>query len=567
MAQMKAGRAVIEALRAEGVEHVFGIVGHTTNSIVTELYGRRDINFVDTRHEEGAAFMAYGYARASGKPTVCLTTAGAASINLLTGIALAYKGRAAVVVIGGDVPRKLIDRDGHQAFDLVGLFKPVTCMARQVNQTERVLEQLHDAFRTALSGKQGPVFLSIPSDVLDKKIIEEEVSAPEKYRPIDGRIQGDAQAIRRAAALLAQAQRPLLLAGGGIIDAEAGPEAVEMAELLDMALVSSYGHNDAVPNSHRLYIGMAGRGGPGEVLEAINRADVILALGSRLSEDSTLWDYSFVNPQTRIVQVNIDANEIGRNYPIEAGIVGDAKAVARQLLQALRESHPEGQPRAAWRAEIESFAERRRKRLQAELAFTGDPMMPQQVFPELRKVLPRDCMVTVDAGVATRLAYDRLSFDLPRTFFNYSGQGGLGMAYCVGLGTKLGRPDRPALSIQGDGGFLFTSQEINTAVRWGIPLVSIVLNNDCHGAEIVQQRRHFDGRYVGVDLVNPRFDRLAEVYGARGYYVTRPQEIADAVASALVLDGPAVIEIPVAKNFDHASSYPFWRRERPRVKR
>jgi len=158
-------------------------------------------------------------------------------------------------------------------------------------------------------------------------------------------------------------------------------------------------------------------------------------------------------------------------------------------------------------------------------------------------------MVTLDAGVAQGLAYDRLNFELPRTFFNYSGQGGLGMGYCVGLGTKLGRPERPAVSLQGDGGFLYTSQELNTAVRWRIPLVSIVLNNNCHGAEKAQQQRNFDARYIGVDLVNPRFDRLAEVYGARGFYVTRPDEIADTVKTALALDGPSVIEIPVAEYF------------------
>jgi acetolactate synthase-1/2/3 large subunit/sulfoacetaldehyde acetyltransferase len=564
--RMKAGIAVIEALRAEGVEHIFGLVGLTTNSIVTETYGRSDIKFVDTRHEEGAAFMAYGYARASGKPAVCLTTSGAGAINLLTGVALAYKGRAPVIVISGDVPSKNLNRDGHQSFDLVSMFKPVTNMARQVNQTARVLEQLRDAFRTALSAQRGPVFLSIPADLLDRQFIEQEILAPRQYRAVDSRVEGDAQAVKRAAALLAQAERPLLLAGGGVIDAEAGAETVALAELLGMALVPSYGHNDAVPNSHRLFVGLPGKRGAPEVLQAMHRADVILALGSRLSQDATQWDYSYINPRARIVQVDIDAREVGRNYPLEVGIVGDAKAVARQLLNALREMRPEVQPRTAWRAELESLAERRRTRLQAELSLTGDPMMPQRVYPELRKVLARDCMVTLDAGVAAGLAYDRLKFDVQRTFFNYAGQGGLGMGYCVGLGTKLGRPDRPAVSIQGDGGFLYTSQELNTAVRWRIPLVGIVLNNSCHGAEKAQQQRNFDARYVGVDLVNPRFDKLAEVYGARGYYVTRPQDIADTVKAALALDGPSVIEIPVAEHFPPPAAAPGVAISHPRLR-
>ena len=347
--------------------------------------------------------------------------------------------------------------------------------------------------------------------------------------------------------MLSQAQRPLLLAGGGVIDAEASAEALALAELLGMALVPSYGHNDAVPNSHGLYIGAPGNRGAPEALEAMHRADVILALGSRLNQSSTHWNYSTINAQTRIVQVNIDEQEIGRNYPVEVGIVGDAKAVAQQLLEALRTAKQE--KRSEWRAEITAFAARRKARLEEEHSLKGDPMMPQRVYPELRKVLPKDCMVTLDAGVAPGLSYDRLNFDLPRTFFNYAGHGGLGMGYSVGLGTKLGRPERPAVSIQGDGGFLYTSQELNTAVRHRIPLVSIVLNNSCHGAEKAQQQRFYGGRYIGVDLVNPRFDRLAEVYGARGFYVTRTEDIADIVAAALKLDGPSVVEIPVAEYF------------------
>jgi thiamine pyrophosphate-dependent acetolactate synthase large subunit-like protein len=554
MASITAGQAVIEALGAEGVEYIFGLVGTTTNTMVTALYGRSDMRFLDTRHEEGAAFMAYGYTRASGKPAVCMTTSGPGSINLLTGIALAYKGRAPVVVIAGDVERSKLDRDGAQSFDLVNLFKPITCLARHAHQTERIPQMLHDAFRAALAGKRGPAFINIPRDLLENQTIDATLARPSSYRPVEWRIPSDSDAIRRAAEVLAQAERPLLLAGGGVIDGEAGAEAVALADLLGMALVPSYGHNDAVPNSHALFVGTPGNRGAPEALEAINHADVILALGSRLNQHTTHWNYSTISPKTRIIQVDIDAQEVGRNYAVEVGIVGDAKAVAQQLLQALRAGKQD--QRAAWRAEIATLKARRKARLSAEESLAGDPMMPQRVFPELRKALPPDCMVTLDAGIAPGLTYDRLAFELPRTFFNYSGHGGLGMGYAVGLGTKLGRPERPAISIQGDGGFLYTSQEINTAVRHRIPLVSIVLNNSCHGAEKAQQQRHFDARYVGVDLVNPRFDRLAEVYGARGFYVTRPQDIAEIVSAALKFDAPSVIEIPVAEYFPSAAKLP-----------
>jgi acetolactate synthase-1/2/3 large subunit/sulfoacetaldehyde acetyltransferase len=554
---MPAGRAVIEALRAEGVEYTFGVVGTTTNSIVTEMVGREDIRFVDTRHEEGAAFMAYGYARASGKPSACITTSGPGTINLATGIALAWKGRAPVMVVAGDVARDYIYRDGAQAFDLVEIFRPFTKWAQQVNKAERVVEMMHDAFRAAMCGKRGPVFLDIPRDLLDNQTIEAEITAPAQYRAVDQRLPADAQALERAAQMLAAAKRPLLLAGGGVVDAEASAEATALAELLDMALVPSYGHNDAIPNSHRLFVGPAGGRGAPEAAQAIHRADVILALGTRLNQATTHWDWSVLDRATRIVQVDVDPQELGRNHPVAVAIVGDAKAVARQLVERLRGELGGPRPNRVWANELGALAAARKARIEAEQALTGEAyMMPQRVFPQLNKVLPRDCMVTLDAGVAPGLAYDRLRFEHPRTFFNYAGHGGLGMGYCVGLGTKLGRPDRPAIAIQGDGGFLYTSGEINTAVRWDIPLVGIVLNNRCHGAEKSQQQRFFGARYIGVDLANPRFDKLAEVYGARGFYVTRPDEIGDAVSTALKSAKPCIIEIAVAEYFPQPAKTP-----------
>ena len=554
MAQMAAGRAIVEALKAEGVDHIFGLVGTTTNSIVTELYGRDDITFIDTRHEEGAAFMAYGYSKASGKPSACVTTSGPGTINLATGISLAYKGRAPVIAIAGNTAQEYTYRDGAQEFDLVSTFKAITQLSLQVNQTDRIPEMLHYAFRTAMYGKKGPVLLDIPRDLIDGKTIDWEVEAPGTYRTVADRTAGDAQAVAQAAALLAGAQRPLILAGGGIVDSEATDFAVALAERLDMAVVPSYGHNDAFPNSHRLYVGPPGGRGASEALQAMNRADVILALGTRINQGSTGWDYSVINPDTRIIQVDIDPFEIGRNYPLAVGIVGDAGAVAQQLSDALGQQFPEGRANPEWTAEITELKNRRRARLEAEAQLGGDPMMPQRVFSELNKVLPRDCMVTIDAGIAPGLSYDRISYELPRTMFNYAGQGGLGMGLGVGLGTKLGRPDRPAISLQGDGGFLYTSQELNTAVRKNIPLVSIVLNNGCHGAEKAQQQRFYDEKYIGVDLENPRFDRLAEVYGAKGYYVERPEDVADTVREALTIDGPSVVEIPVAEYFPPGAS-------------
>jgi len=552
MENMKAGRAVIELLRAEQVEYLFGVTGLTTNSMVTETYGREDIKFIDTRHEEGAALMAYGYSKVTGKPSVCMTTSGAGTINLAGGISLAYKGRAPVVIISGDTAMEYIGRDGSQAFDLVNILKPLTKIAVQANTTSRVPSLLRDSFRTALSGKQGPVLLDIPRDLLDKEMISDEFLKPASYRSIS-RTQGDEELIQLASQILLNAKSPLLLAGGGVLDSEASKEAVALAELLDMALVPSYGHHDAVPNSHPNYVGPPGSRGSGEAHEAMNKADVILAFGTRINQASTAWDYSIINPSTKIIQIDIDPMEIGRNYPVAVGITGDAAAVGQQLIKHITSILPEGNNLPEWKQTFTNLAQSRLSRLKEEENISENPIMPQQVFPEFNKIFPEDAMVTIDAGVAPGLSYDRLKFEHPRTMFNYVGQGALGMGYSVGLGTKLGRPNKTAISIHGDGGFLYTCGEINTAVRHNIPLVSIVLNNNCMGAEKSQQKSLHEEHYVGVNLTNPRFDKLAEVFGAKGFYIEKADQISDAINEAIKSGMPSIIEIPVQEYFPPAA--------------
>ncbi len=410
MSEIAAGQAVIELLRAEGVEYVFGVTGLTTNSMVTQMYGREDIKFIDTRHEEGAILMAYGYSKSTGRPSVCMTTSGPGTINLAGGMSLALKGRAPVIAIAGDTAMEYIGRDGSQAFDLVNIFKPLTKMAFQATRTHRIPDLIREAFRVAMWGKQGPVLLDIPRDLLDNETLSDEMLSPGQYRAVDPKTSGDIQAVSHAAQLLLSAERPLLLAGGGVVDGEASDEAVHLAEILDMAMVPSYGHHDAIPNSHPNYIGPPGGRGSGEAHEAMNKADLILALGTKINQASSSWDYSVISQDTRIIQIDIDPVEVGRNYPVTVGVVGDAKRVAEQLIQAICDTSPDGKSNPVWKSEFQSMARRRIERLQSERALTADPMMPQQVYPELTKALPKGSMVTIDAGVAPGLSYDRIFF-------------------------------------------------------------------------------------------------------------------------------------------------------------
>ena len=329
-----------------------------------------------------------------------------------------------------------------------------------------------------------------------------------------------------------------------MIDAEASAEAVALAELLDMALVPSYGHNDVVPNSHRLYVGAPG-GGEGETAEAMHRADVILALGTRLNQSTTLWNYNVINPQKHALCRWTLRRRRSGVYPVAVGIVGDAKAVAQQLLQSLRDV-PGGPTNPEWRA-AKTLAARRRDRLQAESTPSGEPMMPQRVYPELRKAPPRDCMVTIDAGITPGLATIACTLRCRGPCSTTPATGGIGVVRWSR--DQTGAPRPPCREPAGRRGIPVHVPGTEYRRPLGHPLVSIVLNNGCHGAEKAQQQRFYDGRYIGVDLVNPRFDKLAEVYGARGFYVSRPDEIADAVVEALAVDGPSVIEIPVAEYF------------------
>jgi len=543
MTQMTAGQAVVEALRAEGVKYVFGIVGATFLNILDALYDQPDIKFLSARHEQGAAFMADGFARASGIPGVCMATSGPGATNLITGVYAAYVGHSPVIAISGTRSEEWVYRDAFQEADHISLLRPVTKHAMKVNKAERIPELFRHAFRLAMSGKKGPVFIDIPSELQSIQAVEVEFPPPQSYR-IHHRPPGDPELVRQAAQVLREAQRPVIIAGGGINHSDATQQVVELAELLSIPVIASYGRNDAVPNAHPLYVGQVGRRGAPEAGELCARADVILAAGSRLSSFTSLYDHRYIPRDARIIQIEIDEKEIGRNYPVAVGIQGDARAVLQGILAALRaEGARGGDP--AWKREAEAMKARRRQRLDAEGSLGGTPIKPRRVYAEMRKVIPPETIVVVDAGGCPALAYDRLEFHQPRTLIMPLDLGGLGFAFPEGLGAKLGRPEAPVITIHGDGGFLFNVQELETAVREKIATVSIIMNNNEWGEEKEHQRTMFPGRIVGSDITNPRFDKLAELFGARGFYVERAEEVGDALKEALASDLPSLIEIPV----------------------
>ena len=537
------GRAVVELLKTEGVRQIFGIVGSTFLDVLDRLYDDQSVEYINVRHEQAAAFMADGLARVTDRPGVCLVTSGPGATNLLTGVAAAHVAHSPVVVLVGGIALDHYQKDAFQEYDLVSMFRPVTKQALLINKTERIPELLRGALRAAMSGRPGPVFVEIPRDVLSKKLPAAAALAPGGYRVTHAQ-PPHPEAIRDAAARLRRAERPLLLVGGGASRAGANELVVQLSDRYGIPMITAYGRNDAVPNAHPLYLGPLGRAGAPEAAAACRRADLILAIGSRLAQFTTQFDDRYIRPGTAIVQVDIEARDIGRYYPVAVGIHADARETCRALLDELaRRGGPARNE--AWRREAETLRAERQARLAAEEALAAKPMKPQRVYAELRRALPPETIVALDAGAAPAYGYDRLRFARPRTFLTPLDLGGLGFAFPVALGAKLGRPEAPVVAIHGDGGYLMNAQELETAVRHRIGVVTIVMNNNCWGSEKAYQKHFYGERYIGCDIGNPRYDQFARLFGAAGYYVEHPDQVGDAVKKALAENVPAVIEIPI----------------------
>jgi thiamine pyrophosphate-dependent acetolactate synthase large subunit-like protein len=540
--RVSSGRAVVELLKAEGVRYVFGIVGSTFLGVLDALYDEVSVTYVNVRHEQAAAFMADGFARVSGAPSVCLVTGGPGAMNLLTGVGAAYAAHSPVVAIAGGPATSHYHKGAFQDFDLVRIFEPVTKASLHVGRADRLSEILRHAFRVALTGRRGPVFVDVPRDILNEESVDILPQESSSYRAPHA-LPPHPDAIRKAASLITRSERPLLVAGGGVVSAGASETMATLSSAHGIPIVTTYGHNDAAPNDHPLYIGPLGRAGAPEAAEACRRADLLLVLGSRLGHFTAYYDNRHIPPGVPIIQVDIEPADIGRYYPVAIGIQADAHEAVTALLEVLGPGDPSR--RAQWNQEVETLRAKRRTRLDSEATLTSVPIKPQKVYAELRRVLPRDTVIVLDAGAAPAYGYDRVWCALPRTFLSPLNLGSLGFAFPAALGAKLARPEAPVLAIHGDGGFLMNAQEMETAVRHGIAVVVLVLNNNSWASEKAYQRYLYHERYIGVDIGNPRFDKYAEIFGAWGAYVDHPDQIGDVLKAALRSGKPSVVEIPI----------------------
>ena len=544
MKKLSGGQAAVESLKVEKVEHVFGLIGSATMEMFDALYDAGDINFIGVHDERTGTHMADGYARASGKAGVILAGQnGPGATNLVTGLAQAAAAYSPVVSIAGALSSAHVYRDAFQEVDQQALFTPVTKKTWTATSVERVPEMFREAFRVALNPRKGPVQLNLPRDVLSGNAEFGKFQKPENYRHYSLPAAAH-DAIMQAAKLLGNASRPIIVIGGGIKNSGGHEHALALAEKLDCPIVTAPGHGDAIPFGHPLNAGQMGPRGNVVASRLAKEADVILALGTRLGFNSTFYTYDNINEAAKIIQVELEPTAIGRYFPVELGIWADASSTAIQLCSALENLQA--------RAEVEAWTENYKSERNAYLikrdedaSRTEHPIQPSGLFKALRDVLPQDAAITMDAGTLCLQATDALNYWQPPALFTPLDFGLVGFSFACGLGIKTARPERSVVSLMGDGGFGMTISELSTAVDHGINTVTVVMNNQCWGAEKAYQRDFFGERYIGADVSSPEFDKAAELYGAKGYKVDRLSEINQAIEAALACGKPAVIDVAV----------------------
>ena len=528
---MTGGQLIVESLVRYGVDVVFGIPGAHTISIYDALYHHPKIKHVLVRHEQSAALMADGYARSTGRPGVCCVTTGPGVTNAATGLAVAHNDSIPVLLVSSQVHSEAAKkhRGLFHAMDQLALTKPVTKWNARVDRPSEIPQVIAKAFHALTTGRRGAVHVEVPFDVLS------DVSEFKDSKLQIETVEADNAGIHRAAKLLRRAERPLIFAGGGVIAAEAWKELAELAELLQAPVLMSPMGKGSIPADHPLCGGMTFtwvtadlRHMEKSVSPLGSMADAALAVGFRFSQLATV-NYTLPVPNV-LVQVDVDAAEIGSNYDVSVGIQSDAKVALRQLCDLLKNDTP----REPW------MPDSARPQKQIDV---GPASRPPVDWWNLREVLQRDAIVAADIARSGYALVGQFPAYEPRTFMHSASFIAMGHAYPAALGAKIAFPERQVVSVSGDGCFLMTGQELATAVQHGINVVAIVINDRCLTGIAALQDIHYRGRRVAVDLVNPDFVRFAESFGALGLRVIRADQFKPTLESALQAGKPALIEI------------------------
>jgi acetolactate synthase-1/2/3 large subunit len=530
--QLTGAQILCRALLREKVEVLWGYPGGAIMPFYHALPEHPDLRHVLVRHEQAAAHAADGYARATGRPGVCVATSGPGATNLVTGIATAHMDNTPLVAITGQVPRAMIGRDAFQETDIIGITQPITKHSRLVEDVEELADAVHEAFAVACEGRPGPVLLDVPKDVQNQKLEWKDgmTEGRKDTTPRHFGVPSSSQfAVVEAARLIARAERPLIMAGHGVILSGAYAELRELAERTGSPVITTLLGISAFPESHPLHLGMPGMHGEVHVNRAIQQADLIIGVGLRF-DDRVTGNLAAFARGAKVIHIELDPSEIGKNVPVTVGLVGDARAILRALLDAVEPRHCDG-----WRAEIESFV---RPRVES---FKGG-LSPDGILAALEECTAGRCTIVSDVGQHQMWVAKLFRYQRPNTHITSGGLGTMGFAVPAAMGVALGRPDEPVWAISGDGGFQMNLQEIATMVQERIPVKMAIFNNGYLGM-VRQWQQFFHGRrYSATPIWSPDYVGLARAYGIPGFRVERAEQVDGVVRAALAHDGPALVE-------------------------
>ena len=536
---MRGGDAIIKALMDKGVDTIFGYPGGTVIPFYDMLYDS-DLRHILVRHEQCAAHAAEGYARASGKVGVCLATSGPGATNLVTGIANAYMDSSPIIAITGQVVSNLIGNDAFQEVDIMGITMPITKHSYQPKDANDIPSIINTSFEIASTGRNGPVLIDVPKEVQEQELddyVLGTIPTP-GYKPT---IRGNSKQIAKAAQMLKNAERPFILAGGGTILAGAGEEVKKVSELIKAPVATTLMGKGIVDEKDDLSIGMLGMHGKQVANQNVNKTDCLLAIGCRFSDRTTGKLEEFL-PEAKVIHIDIDPAEIGKNVAVDLPIVGDAKIVLDQLIDELEGSKID---ESAWFKSIVDF----KKSTIPRVSYDDIPLKPQQVIKEIAGAITEDTIVTTDVGLHQMWAAHFLDISKPRKFISSGGLGTMGFGFPAAIGAKVACPDDAVLAIVGDGGFLMVSQELATIKEHDIPVVIAMLNNRKLGMVYQWQNKMYNKRYSETDLGNtPDFVKLAESYGINAERVEEVDKTQKVLSKALKDNESILLEITIEKD-------------------
>lgn len=526
---MTAAQAIVTCLKREKIEHVFCVPGESYLPVLDALYDESSIQVISTRHEGGAAFMAESYAKCTLKPGVVLATRGVGAANLSIGVHTAYQDSTPMIVLLGQVHSKFRGREGFQEVDLERFFGPITKWAVEVKDAERMPEIMERAFRVSQSGRPGPVVISLPEDVLPKNAEMKFRATFHKPQPAPSQHE-----IKEVEKLLQVAKRPLLIVGGGIKSSQAESDIVKFAETFSLPVFVAFRRHDTFPHDHPLFIGHLGLGTNERIEKTFQEVDIILALGTRLSEVTTK-DYTLFNDDQKLIHIDISEHSLGKVYSPHVGIVADAK----EALSALQKMKVE----KGWEDWV---FEKRKEYVQESSISPNAESIYSKIIQFIQKQLPNNVLITNDAGNFAGWLHRYFIFNEQHSYVGPT-SGAMGYGLPAAIGAKLAFPNKKIITLAGDGGFMMTAQELETAVRYHIPVICLVFNNNMYGTIRMHQEIHYPERVIATDLGKVSFATLAKSVGAKGYTVRTLSEFSRVFQEALKGEQVTVIEIVTEK--------------------